>query len=268
MDLDGTLLDREDGIHPHDREAIASARARGVIVTIATGRLTSRTHPTARSLQLTAPLICADGGVLACSVTERVLQQRAIPRDVTQRLVRLIAQAGLSSFAFSHEAIHSCQGGVDYYPFVRGWSDRITPHADIHAACDQHLEEGAIMLVGMGPAARVEALQRQLAELALPLEEACFDLGGARVVRLMARGASKGSALQELAKQLRVAPEHVAVIGDWYNDLSMFEVAANAYAMPHAPDAVRASASHVLDAKWSQNGAIAEALRHWASVLG
>ena len=39
-DLDGTLLDREGRVRPEDKEAIRAARARGVKVTIATGRLT------------------------------------------------------------------------------------------------------------------------------------------------------------------------------------------------------------------------------------
>src|SRR5690349_16230318 len=98
MDLDGTLLDREDGIHPRDAAAIARAREQGVIVTIATGRLTSRTHPTARSLGLTAPLVCADGAVLACGETERVLAQSPLSPALSGEALELFAVHGLSRF--------------------------------------------------------------------------------------------------------------------------------------------------------------------------
>ncbi|MBL8739919.1 MAG: HAD hydrolase family protein, partial [Myxococcales bacterium] len=49
-DLDGTLVGRYGRIHERDIEAIKKARAQGVIFTIATGRLTSGTHPVARQL--------------------------------------------------------------------------------------------------------------------------------------------------------------------------------------------------------------------------
>jgi Cof subfamily protein (haloacid dehalogenase superfamily) len=267
MDLDGTLLDREDGIHPRDALAISAALEQGIMVTIATGRLTSRTHPTARRLKLDAPLICADGGVRACSVTERVLSRRPMSPAVTQHVLELLGDTELSSFVFTHEAIHSCQRGVAYHPFVRGWSHSIVTHADIRAASGQHVAEGAIMLVGMGDASAVDVLHAQVAALGVGLELLSFDLGGARVLRLMAEGTSKGAALRELSAELGVAPEHVAVIGDWYNDLSMFEVAAHAYAMPHAPRELMALASHVLDAEAPARGAIADALAHWQNAL-
>lgn len=268
MDLDGTLLDRDDGIHPRDAQAIARALDQGVIVTIATGRLTSRTHPTARRLKLAAPLICADGGVRACSVTERVLTQRPLSPEITQRVLTLLREAELSTFAFTHEAILSCERGVAYHPYVSGWSHRITTHADIRSACDTHLDVGAIMLVGMGEPAAVDAVREQLRELDTGLELFSFELGGAQVLRLMAAGTSKGAALLELAHELGVEREHVAVVGDWYNDLSMFEVAGHAYAMPHAPPEVMTLASHVLGAEAPRRGAIADALDHWHKALG
>ena len=80
-DLDGTLLVPGDTIHPSDVAAIRRAREQGVMVTLATGRLTSRTHHIARALGLDAPLVCADGGVVACSVTEQVLTRRAVSRN-------------------------------------------------------------------------------------------------------------------------------------------------------------------------------------------
>jgi Cof subfamily protein (haloacid dehalogenase superfamily) len=267
MDLDGTLLDREDAVHPRDAAAIAQALERGTVVTIATGRLTSRTHPTAERLRLQAPLICADGGVRACSLTKRVLARRAMSRETTQQLLELLGQAELSSFIFTHDAIHSCQRGTIYHPFVRGWSHSITTHADIHTACVQHAEDGAIMLVGMGDVAAVERVRTQLHALGLSLESISFELGGAQVLRLMASGASKGSALLELAAELGIEREQIAVIGDWYNDLSMFEVAGHAYAMPHAPAELMGLASHVLDAEAPRRGAIAEALEHWERLV-
>jgi Cof subfamily protein (haloacid dehalogenase superfamily) len=268
MDLDGTLLDREDAIHPRDASAIAQAIAQGVIVTIATGRLTSRTHPTARALGLRVPLICADGGVLACGETERVLEQRPLPAPLTAQALELFAAHGLSRFVFTHEAIHACMRGAQYHSYVRGWSHAITAHEDLLLApLLQPDAEGAIMLVGMGERAVVERAARALGPLRDQVESIVFDAAAGSVIRLMAKGTNKGSAVLALAKKFAVPVEHVAVIGDWFNDVSMFEVAGHAFAMPHAPDEVKAKASHVLDRQAMHRGAIADALDRWLSAL-
>ena len=269
-DLDGTLLDGADGIHPSDRAAIEQARERGVIVTIATGRLTSRTHPIARALRLDAPLVCADGGVLACSLTERVLQRRSITLTLVDQLLEALGEQGLARFVFTHDAIHSCELGRAHHDYIRGWADVITAHPELHSAEAWRADaEAAVMVVGMGEPEAVTRVQQALAPLAAELDTIVFDAStGARVIRMMASGISKGTTLMALAKQLGVKPEHVGVAGDWYNDLSMFAVAGRSYAMPHAPDPVKSAATHVLSGEACRRGAIAEALSRWLAEIG
>jgi Cof subfamily protein (haloacid dehalogenase superfamily) len=268
-DLDGTLLDRQDGIHPRDVAAIERARERGVIVTLATGRLTSRTHPIARALRLDAPLVCADGGVVACGATERLLRRRALSPALVEASLELLADAALASFVFTHEAIHSCPRGAAHSAYVRGWSYAITAHQDIRAAPVWREDaQAAIMVAGIGEAGAIRGALREFERYRAELELFHFEIGDAHVLRLMAKGASKGSTLLDLARELGVAREHVAVAGDWYNDISMFEVAGHAFAMPHAPAAVKAAASHVLDEDAPRHGAIAQALERWLAELG
>jgi hypothetical protein len=50
-------------------------------------------------------------------------------------------------------------------------------------------------------------------------------------------------------------------VGDWLNDLPMFQVAGRSFAMGQAPDAVKSAATDVLDATATTGGGIAEAAR-------
>lgn len=261
-DLDGTLVDRADRVHPRDREAIERARARGVVVTIATGRLTSRTHPIARDLGLDAPLVCADGGVIACGRTERVLAHRAIAIAAVERILAELARHGASSFVFTHSAIHGCERGHDYHPYVSGWSRDITTHGDVLSA--EAWRAGPVMVVGIAPPEVTADLEAALAGDADQVEVLRFVGAGAEVFRFVARGVDKGSGLAEVARSLGVPRERVAVIGDWYNDLPMFDWAPRAFAMPHAPDDVKQRASDVLA---DGDGAIARALDTWLAAL-
>jgi Cof subfamily protein (haloacid dehalogenase superfamily) len=269
-DLDGTLVDREDGIHPRDAAAIAAARARGVIVTIATGRLTSRTHPVAKALQLDTPLVCADGGVLACGATERILRRRFVKAEIAEHVLEVFHVAGLASCVMTHDEIHVCQRDEAHHRYLRGWSHTITPHVDVRTAvCWREQPEAAIMVVGMGNPASADAVVEQLAPHAASVDIIAFDaITGARVVRVMARGASKGAALSDLADELEIDASHVAVAGDWLNDLSMFAYAGRSFAMPHAPPEVRAAATHALEHDVTRHGAFADALEQWLREMG
>ena len=268
VDLDGTLVDRNDGVHPRDREAIARARASGVVVTIATGRLTSRTHPVARDLGLDSPLVCADGAVVACASTERLLARRAIQAAHVDGILTLLVENGLACFVFTHGAIHSCERGRQHYEYVRGWSFDITAHADVLAATAWRSDpEAAVMLVGIGadgPTRRVEA---QLASIADQVETLGFSTAAGRVVRLVSRGTSKAVGLADVAGRLGLSADRVAAIGDWFNDVPMLRWAGRSFAMPHAPDGVKASATDVLPAGSTERGAIADALEAWLADL-
>jgi Cof subfamily protein (haloacid dehalogenase superfamily) len=269
-DLDGTLVDREDGIHPRDAAAIAAARARGVIVTIATGRLTSRTHPIAKALRLDTPLVCADGGVLACGATQRVLRRRFVHSEIAEHVLETFRTAALASCVMTDDVIHVCRNDEVYHRYLRGWSHSITLHHDVRSAVTWSDEpEAAIMLVGIGDRATADAVVETLAPHVPKVDIISFDTStGARVVRVMARGANKGAALSDLANELEIDAAHVAVAGDWLNDLSMFAFAGRSFAMPHAPPEVRAAATHALEHDVARHGAFADALEQWLLEMG
>jgi hydroxymethylpyrimidine pyrophosphatase-like HAD family hydrolase len=53
----------------------------------------------------------------------------------------------------------------------------------------------------------------------------------------------------------------VVVVGDWLNDLPMFEVAGRSFAMGQAPEDVKRAATDRLKADGMRGGGIAEAIR-------
>jgi Cof subfamily protein (haloacid dehalogenase superfamily) len=263
-DLDGTLMLAGDAIHPRDRAALETARKRGVFVTIATGRLTSRTHPIARSLGLELPLVCADGCVVACGATERVLKKHAIPFDVIAHALDVLERLAVASFVFTEDMIHSCERGRSYHPYMQGWADSILAHADVRGVTALWSDpDAAVILFGIGAVEPIAQAALALAEHDRRIDITTFDTSQGRVLRVVAKGTSKGAALGALAEQLGVAPEHVAVAGDYWNDLSMFAFAGRSFAMPHAPAEVRAAATHALDHDIQRDGAFADALEAW-----
>ncbi len=265
-DLDGTLLDRDGRIHPRDARAIGAALEQGAVVTIATGRLTAGTHWVARELGLTAPLVCADGGIIACGETEEVLHASVISLEHTEAILDRISGRELASFVFTHSEIHGCERGRDHHPYVRGWSPNIMTHADVRGAeAWREPFGGAVMVLGIGGPEEIAEVHAWVRSECSELDTLTFTFGdeGPSVIRAIARGVSKGTGLARVADRLGIARADVAVIGDWLNDLPMFEWAGRSYAMPHAPEIVKKAATHHLRADACKHGAIAEAIEHF-----
>src|SRR6185369_6980892 len=74
-------------------------------------------------------------------------------------------------------------------------------------------------------------------------------------------GPTKGTALAELCALAGCTLADAVAIGDWFNDVPMFEVAGRSFAMGSAPDAVRAKATDSLARVAGSGGGIAEAVR-------
>src|SRR5205085_6846770 len=80
-------------------------------------------------------------------------------------------------------------------------------------------------------------------------------------VLVRAAGPTKGTALIELCRAAGCTPADAVAVGDWVNDVPMFEVAGRSFAMGSSPDHVRAKATDALETPAGAGGGIAEAIR-------
>ncbi|MFT3772219.1 MAG: HAD hydrolase family protein [Minicystis sp.] len=265
LDLDGTLV-RDDGtIDARDRAAIARARRAGAAVTLATGRLSPATLRIARALDLDTPLVCADGAVLVCPRTGRVLDRIALAEEALAALLDALAAHDLAPFVCFPDAVFGDESGLPHLACISGWSTAVEVHPVIAPALDGRACE-VVMALGLGPRDRVEAaLAVASAALGPAAALATFGLGEGAPWALRAQppGVDKGTALARLAAHLGVARADVAAVGDWYNDLSMLSWAGQSFAMGQSPPAVRAAAREVLTATAAKGGGIAEAVNRW-----
>jgi hydroxymethylpyrimidine pyrophosphatase-like HAD family hydrolase len=90
-----------------------------------------------------------------------------------------------------------------------------------------------------------------------PVRRAAYAGMWGMVVR--AAGASKGTAIEWIARHEGVELSEVIAVGDWLNDIPMLEAAGRSFAMAHAPDEVKAAATEVLDADVLGGGGVEEA---------
>lgn len=261
LDLDGTLLRRDGTIDPRDVDAIRRARDAGVYVTLATGRLIGGTLHHARSLELEGEMVCGDGATIASALTGEVTESMHVDTKIAGGIVDTLREHGLIPFVFSHGEIHADESARAYDDWVRIWSEQIHYHPVLADSSAWRGEGTVAMTLGLGELDAVTAAHGVMDEKwGAHVLNTRFGFGERHMLRSFRPECSKGSALSRLSARLGIPREQCVVVGDWYNDLSMFEFAGRSFAMNGAPADVTSKATHRLVARSGEGGGVAEAI--------
>src|SRR5436305_5481271 len=95
LDLDGTIFTDDLIISPRMRAAIREAQERGVILTLATGRMFRSARAIAEDLSIAQPLICYQGALVCHSTTAEVLYHKTVPLDLASAIIGETSRRGL-----------------------------------------------------------------------------------------------------------------------------------------------------------------------------
>jgi hydroxymethylpyrimidine pyrophosphatase-like HAD family hydrolase len=263
-DLDGTLLHPSGVVHEADQRAVAELKRRGVIVSIATGRMYSGTRSIAHGLGLKGPVACIDGSHLVDVETDQELLSHPISGHGRRLLRSVLEDLAVPSVVFSEDRLYHDDRTTEYLPYLLTWSDRMTPledvlHQDWWASGAQ---PAATVSLGLEEVIR-QARERLLDGASEELHVVTFEVAREAYSKLWgmivrASGASKGTAVEWIAKHHGLSLSEVVTVGDWINDIPMLKAAGRSFAMAQAPAEVAEAATDRLEANAWTGGAIAE----------
>lgn len=251
VDLDGTLLDDSNRIHPRTRAALRGAEAAGVRVMIATGRSTISTRPVLEELGLETPALVFNGAGLWCPREERMLEERVLGPRTLARALEFGRTRDLLTVLMASDRKYACvpktpleedalRGlhGLAILPRdeLRGENIvRVTFYSESHAdslalAADVRASLDAPVYVTHFPLSWLASHRDNQAS--------CLDL------HPPCRGKAEG--LRILAERYEIPPERVVAVGDASNDIPMFEAAGLAVAMEGSMRETLAAADRVI----------------------
>jgi Cof subfamily protein (haloacid dehalogenase superfamily) len=258
LDIDGTILANDLVILPEVTEAIGAAQARGIRVTLATGRMYGSTVPYAQRLGIRDPLICYQGGMIRDPLTGEIYEHTTMAGDLAAEAVELLQAAGIFVIAYVDERMCVARRGPELETYLtwhpEGVEVVVVPDVAAHVAAHPPTK-----LLFTAPS---EVVEREMLRLAAHFGDRLAVIRSHAIFgELTAPGISKGSALKTLAARLGIPREQVVAIGDHENDLPMIAWAGLGLAMGNAIPAVRAAADAVIPSV--EEAGVAWAIEHY-----
>lgn len=238
-DLDRTLIGEDAELRPRTRRALAAARAAGIHVILATGRMFRSVLPYARAAGIEDPLVCYQGAVVADPISGEFLRHEPIPLELAREAIAAVEDEGYPLNCYVGDELYVAEhtAASDAYASFQ--------HLEVHAVGDllAWLDTAPTKLVAVGDPVELDRLERRL--------EARFDgrlyisKSLPHFLELASPEVTKGSGLAFVAAHLGFARERTVAFGDGENDVELLEWAGYAVAVANAHERVLAVADFV-----------------------
>jgi len=252
IDVDGTLLNSQGELSAGIESALQAVRERGITVSLVSGRGRQALMPLLRRLELDGPYVAAEGAYIADPSNGKVIACRTLAWRDAVKIVEMARAAQLSVFFESPE-----WWAGEINPRQREWLQSRTEKVEVTLVNDllQHAPGELTKISLLGDSETLAQVEGQIRQCDWQLQimypsPTCLDI--------CQSGVSKGTGLQRLASYLHIPLQRIAAIGDYYNDLSMLEIAGLAVAMGNSPPELKLAADAI--APTNDEGGVAWAL--------
>lgn len=245
-DLDGTLLNRDAVLSETTRETLNRLIGEGIAFTYATARSLTTAREVTASLALSLPVIVYNGAFLQDAQSGEVVLSEVFSSEEAAEILSLYLSHGV------YPRVYAMHNGTEKYSYMKEHLSKGTAHYLAKRQSDkranptdkEHLTEGNVFCFS--------AIDDY--EKLLPLYESLTNKHRALLyqdpytqdfwLEVLPQRATKADAV--LALKELYGFEKVVVFGDEKNDLSMFAVADESYAVANANEEVKRAASGVI----------------------
>jgi len=256
-DIDGTLVNDNGELGFESKKLIKELMKLNVMVSLATGRLHSAVTDISKELSLNGYIISLDGALIKNSVDDKTIYESYLRTSRVKKAIAL-SEENLINIVLCHaSSIYYTENnsviptllskyGASYTK-VDSYSDYISGTLEIVCSSDMK-----------------DSIKKMEEKFSFPYTFGCNtsyfrSKKNENIFYLEIRkaGSSKGKAVIRILKHLSIKPTQTAVIGDWYNDITMFETKAVKVAMANAiPELL--NAADIVTAKSNKEDGIAE----------
>ncbi len=225
-DVDGTLLDNSGNLGKETKQLVEELRKKDVLFTFASGRLHSALIKFASELDIKIPIISLEGSLIKSYPAGDIFYEAFVPEKHVKKAL-FYADKFLLNVALCHaDAIYYTESNSVIPKIMDKFGanyEEVDSYENLHS---QTLE----IAFASDYKDYLKSLKDKLSfPRAYGLNISYFKSltnFGIYYLEIRKHGTNKGKSLLKLLKKLKIKASDCAVIGDWYNDVSLFETPA------------------------------------------
>ena len=272
-DMDGTLLNDEHTISEENIKAIKIAEERGCHFTIVTGRDYSGVKNFLQEIDLKCECILSNGADYR-DINGDVIERITIDNDTVRKIVQVMMEANVAIEMFTEDGMiiinediykesllqrfrryNKGKTDLEIIEIARNMYDTWKPEMikDVEGFLDSNTDILKIMTY------------HEDAQYIKELKEKLKNIEGVAVASTFANDieisniqAQKGLILAKVIEKMGIKKEEVIVLGDSFNDYSMFTEFENSFAMENAIPEIKEIAKYITDS--NDNDGVAKAI--------
>jgi Cof subfamily protein (haloacid dehalogenase superfamily) len=257
-DLDGTLLNSQHELSERTLTALQAAREQGVHLVLATGKTRASALRLIEQLKLDTPGIY-NQGLITYNPDGSVRQQLILSPEIARQVITFAEDRGFTMLAYSGDDLLTRRRNHDTALLEEFGEPQAHEVGSLLNILDT-VPVNKVLAIHRADTRRINALRWQLS-MQLNGSSRLMQAGVPSMMEVMPAGASKGTALKALLKELKITPDKVMSLGDGENDIEMLQQAGIGIAVENASQQVKDVADHVV-ASNDQDG-VAEAIERF-----
>ena len=257
-DLDGTLLRKNETLSTYTIKTINTLTASGMLFSYATARSLNTAKKVTEGLNTHFPLIIYNGAFVKDNITEEILIANYFEEDVYEVLKDL----------FAHEIypiIYSYQNNIEKFSYIpekatSGMqaflnSRRGDKRTNIVTAESELMDGNLFYITCIDKPEKLEPFYHKYKnKYHVVYQKDIYT--GEQWLEIMPQKASKAQAALQLKQKLEC--DRLVVFGDGKNDIDMFEIADEAYAVENAVSELKVVATGIIES--NENDGVAKYL--------
>lgn len=260
FDLDGTLLNDHNEIGEETIKYVKGLKRLGVEFSFASGRLPSAVLDHARELDIHLPMITLDGALIKSYPDGDTVFESYILDKHVKRAIK-VADKYLLNLALCHdEAIYYTEDNS----VIPKMTDKLGANFKEINSYNNYIY-GTLEIIAISE--YWEPIKYMESKMTFP-----YSLGLSAFaykshshkdlyyLEIRKRGCSKGNGLKRLVKNLNIKMSDTVVMGDWYNDRTLFQTNAVKVAVANAVPEIKRAADFITKRDNNEDG-VAEFLK-------
>ena len=256
-DIDGTLLNDNGEVGSESKKLVKELMKLNVMVSFATGRLHSAVTEIAKELSLNGYIISLDGALIKNYTSDKTIYESYLSTNQVKKAITL-SEKNLVNIVL-------CRASAIYYTENNSViPSLLSKYGASYIKVDSYQEyiSGTLEIVCSSDIK--ESIKQMEEKFNFPYTLGCNtsyfrSKKNENIFYLEIRkaGSSKGKAVTRILKHLSIKPTQTAVVGDWYNDITMFQTKAVKVAMANAISELL-NVADIVTAKSNKEDGIAE----------